>query len=108
MRPVNQCARSRLRPRVKHSNVNGIRTLQLEEPMMRALVNFGPLSAQFYAYSSLHNYHSGIYRRLENDKFLTGHAVLIVGYGENERGEKYWIVRNSWGERGYYLFFGVI
>lgn len=31
--------------------------------------------------------------------YQTSHAVLLYGWGVSDDGEKYWLVRNSWGEK---------
>jgi C1A family cysteine protease len=67
--------------------------------MMHALVKYGPISAGILTYASLHQYSSGIYRKLPNDRRTGAHAILIVGYGQDNRGRKYWVIRNSWGHR---------
>jgi len=41
-------------------------------------------------------YTSGIFYDKTGAKELE-HAISVVGYGE-ENGEKYWLIRNSWGE----------
>ncbi|XP_065577934.1 dipeptidyl peptidase 1-like [Artemia franciscana] len=83
-----------------------------EEAMKIALVEEGPLSISFEVYPDFMHYSGGIYRHTQLiDKIypfeLTNHAVLLVGYGtEKSTGEKYWIVKNSWGtswgEDGYF------
>jgi C1A family cysteine protease len=54
----------------------------------------GPLVTSMTVYEDFLAYGGGIYKSTSN-KSVGGHAVSIVGYNDAER---YWIVRNSWGE----------
>lgn len=83
-----------------------------EVAMMIELVRDGPMGVAFEVYPDFVHYKGGIYhhtglRDSINPFELTNHAVLLVGYGrDQETGEKYWIVKNSWGaewgEDGYF------
>lgn len=80
--------------------------------MKLELVLRGPMAVAFEVYSDFMLYKEGIYHHTGlQDDFnpfeLTNHAVLLVGYGTDpESGEKFWIVKNSWGtswgEDGYF------
>jgi len=89
-----------------------------EVAMMHELVSNGPLAVGIEVPRSFEEYRSGIYVDTDRDAHErsgardpykpfepTGHAVLVVGYGE-EGGVKYWRVKNSWGrhfgETGYF------
>ncbi|XP_047984055.1 macrodontain-1-like [Leguminivora glycinivorella] len=75
-----------------------------EEELKNKLVNLGPLSVGLNA-NDFVGYEKGI---LEPHRCIgrkINHAVLLVGFGE-EKGKKYWILKNSWGkfwgqEKGY-------
>lgn len=72
-----------------------------EEEIKAALVQNGPLAAALNA-QMLQYYHGGVFHvkwPFTCDPKLLNHAVLIVGYGQTNLGEKYWIVKNSWGSR---------
>ncbi|XP_049802511.1 dipeptidyl peptidase 1-like [Schistocerca nitens] len=75
--------------------------------MQEALVQRGPLVVDFMVLNDFRSYTSGIYKHIEtaastrefNPFVETNHVVLLVGYGvDDETNEKYWIVKNSWGE----------
>ncbi len=74
--------------------------------VMDALVNIGPL-AILVASDGWEFYESGIFDGCPktSGNIDLDHVVVLVGYGEDSKGNLYWIVRNSWdtnyGEKGY-------
>jgi cathepsin L len=71
--------------------------------LMNAIATIGPIAVSVDA-SSWHAYKGGIFAGCNQASPDINHVVVLVGYGE-ERGQKYWLVRNSWsaawGEKGY-------
>ncbi|KAL7861640.1 hypothetical protein SRHO_G00130810 [Serrasalmus rhombeus] len=69
-----------------------------EKALQIALAAIGPVSVAIEASrNTFQFYESGVY----DDPYCTeeniNHAVLAVGYGTDEHGHDYWLVKNSWG-----------
>ena len=76
------------------------------DAMMQEIYERGPISCLMYGHAqTFQNYTNGI---LIDDKKYEGttHFVSLIGFGESEKGIKYWIGRNSfgtiWGEAGFF------
>lgn len=73
------------------------------QALLYAVATHGPIAISVDA-SNWHAYSSGIFNGCNQANPDINHAVVLVGYGE-ENGQKYWLVRNSWsaswGENGY-------
>nr|XP_033497524.1 cathepsin K [Epinephelus lanceolatus] len=70
-----------------------------EHALAMALFKHGPVSVGIDAtLSSFQFYTKGVYYDRNCNKEDINHAVLAVGFGQNTKGKKYWIVKNSWGE----------
>jgi cathepsin B len=59
------------------------------------LMTNGPVQTGFIVYEDFMHYKSGIYEHNHGER-MGGHAVVIIGWGE-ENGKEYWIAQNSWG-----------
>ena len=75
-----------------------------EEAMKAEIYNRGPIACDVAVPQALDDYTGGIYCDETGDMDVV-HVVSVVGYGE-EDGQKYWLVRNSWGthwgEQGFF------
>ena len=66
-----------------------------EIDMMKEIYARGPIVCNIADPDTFKKYTGGIYKD-ETGASAVSHAISVVGWGE-ENGEKYWIVRNSWG-----------
>ena len=73
----------------EYGNING------EDKIMAEVYARGPVAAGIDA-TLLDNYKGGVIT--DTPDYEINHIVSIVGWGETEKGLKYWVVRNSWGE----------
>ena len=66
------------------------------EKAKREIYYNGPIQAIFSVYEDFPNYKSGIYYYTKGD-FLGIHTVEILGWGV-EKGMRYWLCKNCWGD----------
>jgi cathepsin F len=75
-----------------------------EDELVQQLIDNGPIAVAFNA-AKIMFYSRGIVTGSNCDPKQMTHAVLLVGFGE-ENGKKFYIVKNSWsaswGEKGYF------
>lgn len=70
-----------------------------EQALTEAIAKIGPIAVAIDArFQSFHHYSVGMYREPHCSQIHLTHAVLAVGYGTNENGEDYYIIKNSWGK----------
>jgi len=89
----------------KHYAVSSYRVENDEKTIMKEIFENGPVEAAIEVYEDFAAYKGGVYHHTTG-KFLGGHAIRLVGWGETDQGEKYWVLANSWntdwGENGYF------
>jgi cathepsin L len=69
-----------------------------EKDLQHALVHHGAIPVAVHVTPNLFLYTGGIFSDAACRANQINHAVLLVGYGEDEQNRPFWILKNSWGE----------
>ncbi|XP_071135630.1 procathepsin L-like [Mytilus edulis] len=70
-----------------------------ESDLKKASASVGPISVAIDAsHQSFQLYKGGVYDEEECSSKNLDHGVLCIGYGTDDSGNDYWLVKNSWGE----------
>lgn len=65
------------------------------EAIKQAIYRYGPVSAAVYVDSAFQSYDNGVFNASTLEE--VNHAVVLVGWDDNQGANGVWILRNSWG-----------